>query len=216
MLRWLVLDLNSFFASCEQQEHPELRDRPLIVVQTMAETTCAIAASYPAKALGIKTGTLVHEARRLCPHLKLIQANHKLYVDYHHRILRAIEKHIPVDEVMSIDEVACRLDKRQQQPTVAGELAQEIKHEIETQVGACLTSSIGISANKLLAKLASNMQKPDGLVILPVEDLPRAILHLKLRDIPGIGPSMVERLRKAGIADIATLWNTDASRLRLI
>ena len=88
MLRWLVLDLNSFFASCEQQEDPELRDRPVIVVQTMAETTCAIAASYPAKALGIKTGTLVHEARRLCPHLKLVQANHKLYVDYHHRILR--------------------------------------------------------------------------------------------------------------------------------
>ena len=216
MLRWLVLDLNSFFASCEQQEHPELRDRPLIVVQTMAETTCAIAASYPAKALGIKTGTLVHEARRLCPHLKLIQANHKLYVDYHHRILRAIEKHIPVDEVMSIDEVACRLDKRQQHPAIARELAQEIKHEIESQVGACLTSSIGISANKLLAKLASNMQKPDGLVILPVEALPGAILHLQLRDIPGIGSSMAERLQKAGITDIAALWNTDASRLRLI
>ena len=116
MLRWLVLDLNSFFASCEQQEHPELRDRPLIVVQTMAETTCAIAASYPAKALGIRTGTLVHEARRLCPHVKLVQANHKLYVEYHHRILRAIDKHIPVEDVMSIDEVACRLDKLQQQP----------------------------------------------------------------------------------------------------
>ena len=154
MLRWLVLDLNSFFASCEQQEDPELRDRPVIVVQTMAETTCAIAASYPAKALGIRTGTLVHEARRLCPDLKLVQANHKLYVDYHHRILRAIDKHIPVQEVMSIDEVACRLDKLQQQPAVARKLAQEIKHEIESQVGACLTSSIGISANKLLSKLA--------------------------------------------------------------
>ncbi len=216
MLRWLVLDLNSFFASCEQQEHPELRERPLIIVQAMAETTCAIAASYPAKALGIKTGTLVYEARRLCPHLRLVQANHKLYVDYHHRILRAIEKHIPVDEVMSIDEVACRLDKRQQQPTVARELAQNIKREIETQVGACLTSSIGISANKLLAKLASDMQKPNGLVILPSDELPRAILHLQLRDIPGIGPSMAERLQKAGVTDIATLWNTDASRLRLI
>ncbi len=216
MLRWLVLDLNSFFASCEQQEDPELRDRPLIVVQTMAETTCAIAASYPAKALGIKTGTLVYEARRLCPHLQLIQANHKLYVGYHQRILTAMEKHMPVHEVMSIDEVACRLDKRQQHPTVARQLAQDIKHEIESQVGACLTSSIGISANKLLAKLASNMQKPNGLVILPVEDLPRAMLHLQLRDIPGIGPSMAERLRKAGITDIATLWNTDASRLRLI
>ena len=216
MLRWLVLDLNSFFASCEQQEAPELRDRPLIVVQTMAETTCAIAASYPAKALGIKTGTLVHEARRLCPDLKLVQANHKLYVEYHHRILKAIDKHIPVEDVMSIDEVACRLDKVQQQPVVARKLAQEIKHEIQTQVGACLTSSIGISANKLLAKLASNMQKPDGLVILPIEELPRAILHLKLRDIPGIGPNMAERLQKADITDIATLWKTDASRLRLI
>ena len=216
MLRWLVLDLNSFFASCEQQEDPELRDQPLIVVQTMAETTCAIAASYPAKALGIKTSTLVHEARRLCPHLKLVQANHKLYVEYHHRILRAIDKHIPVEDVMSIDEVACRLDKLQQQPAVARKLAQEIKHEIESQVGACLTSSIGISANKLLAKLASNMQKPNGLVILPVDELPSAILHLELRDIPGIGPNMAERLQKAGIADIATLWKADASRLRLI
>ena len=67
LLRWLVLDLNSFFASCEQQEEPALRGKPVIVVPTMAETTCAIAASYPAKAFGIKTGTLVHEARRLCP-----------------------------------------------------------------------------------------------------------------------------------------------------
>jgi DNA polymerase IV len=216
LLRWLVLDLNSFFASCEQQEDSGLRDRPLIVVQTMAETTCAIAASYPAKALGIKTGTLVHEARRLCPDLRLVQANHKLYVEYHHRILKAIDKHIPVEDVMSIDEVACRLDKMQQQPAMARKLARDIKHEIQNQVGACLTSSIGISANKLLAKLASDMQKPDGLVILPIEELPRAILHLKLRDIPGIGPNMAERLQKAGIADIATLWKTDASRLRLI
>src|SRR5947209_20525418 len=77
----------------------------------MVETTCAIAASYPAKAFGIKTGTLVHEARRLCPDLQLVQAHHKLYVEYHHRILAAIDKHIPVEEVMSIDEVACRLDR---------------------------------------------------------------------------------------------------------
>ena len=95
MLRWLVLDLNSFFASCEQQENPELRGKPVIVVPTMAETTCAIAASYPAKALGIKTGTLVHEARRLCPDVKLVHAH-------------PIDKHITVEDVMSIDEVACR------------------------------------------------------------------------------------------------------------
>jgi DNA polymerase IV len=216
LLRWLVLDLNSFFASCEQQENSELRGRPIIIVPTMAETTCAIAASYPAKALGIKTGTLVHEARRLCPDVKLVQARHKLYVEYHHRILAAINKHMPVEDVMSIDEVACSLDRVQQEPAVAQKLAQNIKREIQSQVGECLTSSVGIAANKLLAKLASNMQKPDGLVILPTEKLPRAILHLKLRDIPGIGPNMAERLQRAGITDIAALWKTDAVRLRLI
>ena len=216
LLRWLVLDLNSFFASCEQQENPELRGKPVIVVPTMAETTCAIAASYPAKAFGIKTGTLVHEARRLCPDVQLVQAHHKLYVEYHHGILAAIDKHMPVEEVMSIDEVACRLDKVQQDPTVAHQLAQSIKREIQSQVGECLTSSIGISANKLLAKLASNMQKPDGLVILPIEKLPGAILHLKIRAIPGIGPNMAERLRENGITDIASLWSSDAARLRVI
>src|ERR1700730_16792776 len=110
LLRWLVLDLNSFFASCEQQENPDLRGKPVIVVPTMAETTCAIAASYPAKAFGIKTGTLVYEARRLCPDVQLVPAHHKLYVEYPHRILEAIDRHIPVEDVMSIDEVACRLD----------------------------------------------------------------------------------------------------------
>jgi DNA polymerase IV len=216
LLRWLVLDLNSFFASCEQQENPELKGKPIIVVPTMAETTCAIAASYPAKAFGIKTGTLVHEARRLCPDVKLVQAHHKLYVEYHHRILAAIGKHMPVEDVMSIDEVACRLDRVQQEPEVAQKLAQNIKREIQSEVGECLTSSVGISANKLLAKLASNMQKPDGLVILPIEKLPAAILHLKLRDIPGVGPKMAERLQRAGITDIAALWKTDAVRLRHI
>src|SRR5262245_25076654 len=91
-----------------------------------------------------------------------------------------------------------------------------LKREIHASVGECLTSSIGISANRLLAKLASNMQKPDGLTILPIESLPDAILHLKLRDIPGIGPNMAERLRRAGIADIATLWKTDGARLRSV
>ena len=216
MLRWLVLDLNSFFASCEQQETPQLRGKPVIVVPTMAETTCAIAASYPAKAFGVKTGTLVHEARRLCPDVLLVPARHKLYVEYHHHILAAIDRHMPVEEVMSIDEVACRLDRKQQDPDVARKLALNIKHEIQSQVGECLTSSIGISANKLLAKLASNMQKPDGLVILPVESLPGAILHLEIRAIPGVGPKMAGHLRRNGITDIATLWKTDAAHLRMI
>jgi DNA polymerase-4 len=116
---------------------------------------------------------------------------------------------------MSIDEVACRLDRVQQDPAVAQKLAQSIKHQIRSEVGECLTSSIGISANKLLAKMASNMQKPDGLTILPMEKLPGAVLHLNIRAIPGIGPKMAEHLQRSGITDMATLWNTDAARLRV-
>lgn len=129
----------------------------------LADTTCAIAASYEAKAFGIKTGTGIGEARRLCPALRLVVARPKLYVEYHHRILEAIETCVPVEDVMSVDEVACRLDPLQQQPETARALAHSIKAAVRAQVGTCLTSSVGIAANRLLAKLASDMQKPDGL-----------------------------------------------------
>lgn len=213
-LRWLVLDLNSFFASCEQQERPELRGLPVAIVPMLAETTCAIAASYPAKACGIKTGTPVHEARGLCPGLRVVVARPKLYVAYHHKILDAIESCIPVEDVMSIDEVACRLDRVQQEPAQARQLAAQIKAAIRERVGVCLTSSVGIAGNRLLAKLASDMQKPDGLTLLLPPAMPTPILHLPLEALCGIGAQMGARLRQAGITTIAALWAADSSRLR--
>jgi DNA polymerase-4 len=214
--RWLVLDLNSFFASCEQQEQPELRHRPVAVVPTRALTTCAIAASYEAKAFGVRTGTKVAEALAMCPGLVLVDANHKIYVEYHHKVIAAIERCIPVDKVMSIDEVACRLDTRQQDPRHARALALEIKATIRREVGECLTSSIGIAGNKLLAKFASNFQKPDGLTILNPADMPGPILHQPLKALPGIGNNMVERLNRNGIHDMATLWAASPDHLRRI
>ena len=95
-VQWLFLDRNAFFASCEQQENPALRGQPVIVVQTPAESAVAIAASYAAKAFGIKTGTLVREARRLCPGVIPVQANHRLYSEYHERILIAADTCLPV------------------------------------------------------------------------------------------------------------------------
>src|SRR5208283_4193392 len=112
-LRWLVADLNSYFASCEQQEDPRLRGKPVAVAPLIADTTCAIAASYAAKAYGVKTGTKIGEAKRMCPDLIVVQSRPKLYVEYHHRILDAIEACIPIEHVMSIDEVACTLDRSQ-------------------------------------------------------------------------------------------------------
>src|SRR5215472_1682557 len=90
-VQWLFLDLNAFFASCEQQEAPALRGKPVIVVQTLTESAVAIAASYAAKAFRIKTGTTLREARRLCPDVIPIQANHRLYSEYHQRILTAVD-----------------------------------------------------------------------------------------------------------------------------
>ena len=91
-LHWLYLDLNSYFASVEQQINTQLRDKPVAIVPTLTDATCAIAASYEAKAYGIKTGTMIYEAKRLCPKLICVKANHEQYVDYHHKILAEIEK----------------------------------------------------------------------------------------------------------------------------
>src|SRR5258708_37086239 len=118
-VQWLFLDLNAFFASCEQQEAAAPRGKPVIVVQTLTDSTVAIAASYAAKAFGIKTGTLVREARRLCPAVVTVQANHRLYSDYHERILKAVDTCVPVEKVCSIDEMACKLMGTERQVTAA-------------------------------------------------------------------------------------------------
>lgn len=109
VLRWLYVDFNSYFASVEQELDPRLRGKPVAVVPVQTDSTCAIAASYEAKAYGIRTGTPVHEAKAICPGLICVLAQHEKYVDYHHRILKEMENHIPVTAVCSIDEVACRL-----------------------------------------------------------------------------------------------------------
>jgi DNA polymerase-4 len=215
-IRWLFLDMNSFFASCEQQVQPALRGRPVAVVPVMAATSCVIAASYEAKARGVRTGTLVRDARLLCPGITFVLARPKLYVDFHHRFCAAIERHIPIDQILSIDEVACSLDRRERDPTVAFALARRLKAELREQVGVCLTCSIGIAGNRLLAKLASDMQKPDGLVLLHPADLPRAILHLPPSAIAGIGARMEARLAAYGLNDMAALWEASPALLRRV
>src|SRR6516165_4496899 len=120
-VQWLFLDLNAFFASCEQQENPALRGQPVIVVQTLTESAVAIAASYAAKGFGIKTGTLMRDARQLCPAVVPVQANHRLYTEYHERILKAVDTCLPVEKVCSIDEMLRQLQalaRRQPIPAV--------------------------------------------------------------------------------------------------
>src|ERR1700709_645785 len=138
---FLHIDLNSFFASVEQQLHPEYRGRPLAVVPTLADTTCCIAASYEAKALNIKTGTQVGEAKKICPDIILVEGNHSTYAEFSHRIAAAVERCCPGAPPPSIDEMVCQLIGREQDPPRARAIALSIKQAIRTDVGETLRCS---------------------------------------------------------------------------
>lgn len=202
---FLHVDLNSFFASVEQQLHPEYRNRPLAVVPTFADTTVAIAASYEAKALGIKTGTRVADMKQICPEIVLVQGDHTTYADFSHRIHAAVEHCCPVAHVPSIDEVTCQLIGREQEPARARQIALEIKQAIRNQVGETLRCSIGMAPNRYLAKIASDMQKPDGLIGLLPSQLPRSLEHLELRDLPGVGARTEAMLQRKGVTTMTQL-----------
>ncbi len=215
-LRVLMLDFNAYFASVEQQLNPALRGVPLGIVPMKAETTCCIAASYEAKAYGIKTGTRVSEARQLCPSIKFVVAKHAKYVTMHHRAVAIVNRHIPVDAVLSIDEMCAVLTPRWQTEHAATQLALDIKAALITELGECMRTSIGIGSNRFLAKTASNLQKPDGLVLLRAAQLPQALYHLPLEALNGIGRNMAFRLRSHGIDDVPTLYQQTRDQLRTV
>jgi DNA polymerase-4 len=206
---FLHVDLNSFFASVEQQMHPEYRGRPVGVVGTMADTGTLIAASYEAKALKIKTGTKVGEAKKLCPEIILVNGSHTQYAETSHRIAAAVERICPVAHTPSIDEMVCQLIGREQEPPHARRIALNIKEAIHADVGEALNCSIGMAPNRYLAKIASDMQKPNGLIGLLPSQLPRAIAHLELRDLPGVGARTEARLNAKGIHTMPELLARD-------
>jgi DNA polymerase-4 len=204
-VNWLFLDLNSYFASVEQEVRPELRNRPVAVVPSLVDTTCCIAASYEAKARGVKTGTMVREARELCPEIIFVEGRHELYTEYHKRIIAAVETCIPVTAVRSIDEMVCRLIGRERSLLTAMDLGMRVKEAIRTQVGSTLRCSVGLAPNQYLAKVATDMEKPDGLVALTKDVLKDALATLKLQDLPGIGARTEKRLNEKGIWSMADL-----------
>ncbi len=213
---FLHIDLNSFFASVEQQLHPEHRNKPLGVTATMADTGTLIAASYEAQALGIKTGTKVAEARRLCPEVVRVASDHSGYADYSHRISAAVDRVCPVAHNPSIDEMVCQLMGREREPPNARRISQAIKQAIKDDVGETLRCSVGMAPNRYLAKIASDMQKPDGLIGLLPSQLPRAIAHLELRDLPGVGARTEMRVNAKGITTMQQLLALDRNGMHAL
>lgn len=213
-LRCLFVDFNSFFASVEQQDNPALRGKPVGVVPVVAATTCCIAASIEAKALhGIGTGTPVWEALDRCPDFELVEARPARYVEVHHQLMDAIGDCIPHAKPDSIDEVPCYLIGRERQRDNAIAIAERIKQRIAKEFD-WIRCSIGIAPNRFLAKTASDMQKPDGLTVLEIDDLPHKLHALELRDFCGIGPSMEQRLIHAGIHTVEQLCGATREHLR--
>ena len=213
---WLLLDLNSYFASVEQQLDPRLRGRPVAVVPMPTDGTCAIAASYEAKAYGVKTGTKIYDAKQMCPDLICVMARHDEYVKFHHKVLEEMVRHTPINKVWSIDEMNSRLTEKHRTVEGATALAHRIKKGLAENVGECIKCSIGIATNSYLAKTASDMMKPDGLTILQGHNMRERLLKLDLTDLCGIGGNMEKRLNRAGIWTVKQLWDTTPKQLRTL
>lgn len=214
-MRCCFLDMNSFFASVEQQERVELRGKPVIVAPIEAETTCAIAASAEAKAWGIKTGTSVKMARKLCPGVKVIPARPAVYLEYHRGILEVLERHFVEVKPLSVDEMACVVGRFDRGFEKEERLAQQMKQDIRERLGEQMTCSVGVAPNVFLAKVAAECKKPDGLTIWQNDtDVKAGLCALALMDLPGIGKRMAARLERAGIETTAQLLEADRVELR--
>jgi DNA polymerase-4 len=182
----------------------------------LADTTVCIAASVEAKTFGVKTGTKVAEARRLCPEIAFVVARHEVYIDYHHRAVAAVDAVAPVRAVLSIDEMDCELTGRWREPERARDIAVKVKANLAREVGECLRTSIGIGPNTFIAKTASDMVKPDGLVMIQKHELPDRLFDLDVRALSGVGAQMERRLARHRIKTVRDLAARSREELHAI
>lgn len=203
------IDMNAYFASVEQRSNPNIQGKPVVV--TGEGRSVVVTASYEARAYGIKTGMNVYEAQRLCPHAVVVYADFDKYISTSLKIHKILLNFTDRVEVFSIDE--CFMD-------VTGsvglfgpprEIAMRIKEELKRELG--LTCSVGIATNKLLAKLASDMQKPDGLVVIKPEEVQELLDKLPVEELCGIGEKMAQHLRGLGIKTAGELGRANIDML---
>ena len=189
----LYIDFDGFFAACEEQADCRLQGRPLGVIPFAgAVHSCVIAANTMATRAGVTTGMAMADARRRCPGIALIPQQPDLYTRVHHRIVAAVLDVLPIDAVCSIDELAATVAPGD----VPAALTHQIKQRLRDAVGAHITCSIGYAPNRWLAKIAADLDKPDGLTVLQPRDLPGRLLTLDLEDVPGVATRMRTRLAR--------------------
>ena len=195
----MYIDMNSYFASCEQQDRPELRGRPIGVVPFDSPTAVIIAPSVEAKKFGVKTGMRMFEAKLVCPQIIGVSVRPVLYRQYHIAIMDILRSYS--DDVIprSIDEAVMNMSSYRLVYKDFPALARQIKADIKDKLGEFVKCSIGIAPNSFLAKLATELQKPDGLVEITPENIDEQLAKLQLTDLPGIAKANEKRLRMIGI-----------------
>jgi DNA polymerase-4 len=198
--RVLFVDMNSFFARCEQQVNYWLRNRPVGVCVYTGKYGCVISLSTEAKARGLKAGMRLNDAMKICPDLVPVESNPERYRQFHTKIINVLREYCLDVVPKSIDEAIINLDNYDYIYKDPVDVARKIKQDILTKVGDWLTCSIGVAPNAFLAKLGSVMgKKRDGLMLISPQNIDEVLRQLKLGDLPGIGANMCYRLERAGV-----------------
>ncbi|MFQ5714993.1 MAG: DNA polymerase IV [Candidatus Scalinduaceae bacterium] len=205
------VDMNAFFASVEQQVNPSLRNKPVAVIGAHKRTVITTA-SYEARAYGVKVGMTVPEAKKLCPDIIFVAGDNKRYTDTCTRLVRLYTNYTPLVEVYSVDEAFLDITGSLCLFNSPEDIAIQIKRKIRKNFG--LTCSIGIGSNKLLAKLASNMKKPDGLTIIHPEDVSEILGKLPVSTLCGIGSRLEMHLEAVGVKTCGELGRFPVKELK--
>lgn len=210
------IDLNSCFATVEQQANPFLRGRPIAVAAYNSPRGCILAPSIEAKKLGVRVGMRVKDGLRLCPDLQVLIPDPGKYRAIHHRLNRLLNRYSSRVFPKSIDEFVVDLTGFSSLNNGIFAVSQEIKLKIRQEIGEWLTVSIGIAPNRFLAKTASNLKKPDGLEEINRLNFLEVYSRLALTDLCGINHRLAERLCRGGILTVTQLFDSSPSRLKSV
>jgi DNA polymerase-4 len=215
--RVLFVDMNSFFARCEQQVNYWLRNRPVGVCVYTGKFGCVISLSTEAKAMGLKAGMRLNDAMKICPDLIPLESNPDRYRQFHTKIINVLRQYCEDVVPKSIDEAIINLGNYEYIYKDPTDVARKIKRDILTNVGDWLTCSVGIAPNAFLAKLGSVLgKKGDGLMLISPQNIDEVLGRLRLGDLPGIGGNMCYRLERAGIHTPLEMRYADPQRLKAI
>jgi len=209
----LHIDFDSFFASVEQQYDPNLRRKP-VGVTAQNGRTCIIAASREAKKLGVKSPSRTFEALEKVPDMIFVPAHFEKYWEITQKFINICKDFSPYIELFSLDEVFIDITQTEKLFGNKYQLIERIKERIRIEIGEYITVSVGISYNKLLAKLASGMNKPNGMFEVTPQNLDEVYAKTKLTDICGIGERIALRLNKIGVYSLIDLKKTSIAVLK--